>query len=80
MADDFTDHFKSKAHMDRVERAAAATTEHLRRVATNEENGILNSMSEAMGQLYGIASFYKALGLNHQGEKVFEEIAAFIGK
>lgn len=80
MSDEFVDHFNSQAHIDRVERASSAAVDHLKNIALLEDNGLLMSMSEAMGRLYGIATYYRSLGLNHQGQKVFTDIAKFIGE
>lgn len=80
MTDEFSEHFKSEAHIDRVERASMEAVDRLKNVALNEENGLLLSMSEAMGRLYGIATYYKLLGLTNQGQKVFTDIAEYIGK
>ena len=80
MADEFADHFTSKSHIDRVEKASMAALDRLKSVALNEENGLLLSMSEAMGQLYGIATYYKSLGLHRQGTMVLNDLAEFIKK
>lgn len=82
--DEFQEWFQSEKHEEMLKNASAFTLEKLRIRALGGDHddmdhaGILHSLSDAMGTAYGLAAFYKALGLNRHAEVLFDDLKKFV--
>lgn len=75
--DGFVRYFQSDLHNKRQAEALQRTVDRLTALGQNE---FLSAFSEAIGMIYGIAHFYKHLGMKHQGAKVLWSAANWIKK
>lgn len=75
--DEFAEYFRSDEHNRRMEDATKRTLERLSGIGRGE---LLAGFSEAIGTVFGVAQYYRTLGLKHQGAKVFREVFHWMKK
>lgn len=75
--DSFEAYFKSDLHTRRVDDATRRAVEKLTELGKDD---LLPAFSEAIGMLFGVAHFYRTLGLKHQFALIFTRVYAWSKK
>ena len=61
-------------------RSPCPTKRAAERLAGIGREDVFAAFSEAVGMVFGVATFYRTLGLKHQGARIFREVFHWMKK